>query len=556
MQAILALALALGAAAAPAPAPAWKLRAGMQVLDGPGSGRYTQIRVGPDGLATLVWNGEPGLRLARCTDRRCSTITPPQTVLNSSGHPVTNPRFIRMELAPNGNPVLAYATADDTQATIMHCHDLHCLAAETSVLATAHKVRHCDLALHPVVTGQAIVTFGLSDPPLPTSQDCKTCAGFRDASCRVANYTAFSECNCGGGGCDCSSCCAGQAKSDCCSVAPSTSGCQPVATHNGSTLLVFHMTTPANWKRATVATATAAFGVNTTSGLPTGGLEMPSVANREPQHWAPDLAYWDVAQRRLVLVQDVLGIVGAPRHLTVAQASREQQQSSPGCWPRLAPVLGGGLLVTFFDLERGALLSITCSVGSAASREDSGLFCADPQETDSSVGHRDVSDFGAGAFPSFAGGLSSPARKAGGSQAQVAFNSLVYFSQQGAPKAECEGFAPAPGCTGYLKVAEFAASGDSTAVHTLATGQAGFGRDASIAFQVSTPSATMITQHACADHICVGWLESESCLCWVVQQDQGGGGTAGTMLVSFLDLQGHDGLQTMRARLAIFDLSG
>ena len=293
----------------------WKLRGGaLEVLDGPGSGRYTQVRVGADGLATLVWNGEPGLRLARCADRRCSTITEPRTVLNSSGLPITNPRFVRMELAASGNPVLAFAIADDTQATVMHCGDPHCASdgVLATVLVTAAKVRHCDLALDPAVAGRAVVTFGLSYPPPPPAtatmmlEDCVTCSGFRDQACLAKNYTAFSECNCGGGGCDCSSCCAGQAMSDCCSVAPHTSGCipdPPAATSNGSTLLAFHMHTPTTWTHVVVASAAAAFGVNETSGLPTGGLEMPTVVNRDAQRWAPDLAYWDVEQRRVAAVR-------------------------------------------------------------------------------------------------------------------------------------------------------------------------------------------------------------------------------------------------------------
>ena len=172
--------------AAPSPPAKWKLRGGLKVLDGPGSGRYTQVRVGSDGLATIVWNGEPGLRLARCADPHCSTTTEPRTVLNSSGLPVTNPRFVRMELAENGNPVLAFATADTTQATVMHCNDPHCVTAATAVLATATKVRHCSLVLDPSVAGRAAVTFGLSDPPPPSnfdSKDCVTCAGFRDQTC-------------------------------------------------------------------------------------------------------------------------------------------------------------------------------------------------------------------------------------------------------------------------------------------------------------------------------------------------------------------------------------
>jgi hypothetical protein len=277
--------------APPPPPSAWKLRGGglLQVLDGPGSGRYTQVRIASgSGVATIVWNGEPGLRLARCTDRRCSATTAPRTLLNGSGHPVLNPRFLRMELAPGDWPVLAFATAGTTQATVMHCHDPLCLTAVTTVLTTAPKIRHCDLLLDPVVVGRMVVTFGLSmGPSAMPPKDCVTCSGFRDELCQQTNYTAFSECNCGGGGCDCSSCCAGQALSECCSVVPHASGCQTPPTptpSNRSTLLAFHTTGLGGaWLSTTVASAAAAFGVNESTGLPTGGLEMPCLVNRDPQ---------------------------------------------------------------------------------------------------------------------------------------------------------------------------------------------------------------------------------------------------------------------------------
>ena len=63
----------------------WTLRGNLTTLDGPGSGRYTQIRIAEDGLATIVWNGMPGLRLSRCTDILCTAATKPITIYNSSG---------------------------------------------------------------------------------------------------------------------------------------------------------------------------------------------------------------------------------------------------------------------------------------------------------------------------------------------------------------------------------------------------------------------------------------------------------------------------------------
>ena len=63
----------------------WIRHGNLTTLDGPGSGRYTQIRVAEDGFATIVWNGVSGLRLCRCTDVFCTSTTKPINVLNSSG---------------------------------------------------------------------------------------------------------------------------------------------------------------------------------------------------------------------------------------------------------------------------------------------------------------------------------------------------------------------------------------------------------------------------------------------------------------------------------------
>ena len=67
-------------------------------------------------------------------------------------------------------------------------------------------------------------------------------------------------------------------------------------------------------------------------------------------------------------------------------------------------------------------------------------------------------------------------------------NSLVYYSQQGRPAAACEGFAPAAHCNGSLKLVEFpdtlgGGGGSDVTVSTLSVGKAGFGRDASVAFE-------------------------------------------------------------------------
>ena len=83
--------------------------------------------------------------------------------------------------------------------------------------------------------------------------------------------------------------------------------------------------------------------------------------------------------------------------------------------------------------------------------------------------------------------------------------------------AGCEGFAPAAACKGSLKLAEFSPSSANATVSTLSTGKAGFGRDASVAF-VSDGSAV-------------------------------------SLLVTLLDLNGQDELQTMRAMLGTFDMT-
>jgi hypothetical protein len=72
----------------------------------------------------------------------------------------------------------------------------------------------------------AAAAAGGSSLSTASTTTCETCAGFRDASCQNQNYTLFSECNCGGGGCDCASCCPGSAVANCCGVGgPSSPGC-------------------------------------------------------------------------------------------------------------------------------------------------------------------------------------------------------------------------------------------------------------------------------------------------------------------------------------------
>ena len=58
-----------------------------------------------------------------------------------TGLPVTNPRFVRMEI-DGSNPVLAFGTQSSTEAQLIFCTDPFCNTTQnTIVLARAPKVR-------------------------------------------------------------------------------------------------------------------------------------------------------------------------------------------------------------------------------------------------------------------------------------------------------------------------------------------------------------------------------------------------------------------------------
>ena len=152
----------LSRAAPPQPTPTamtlWVLQS-LHLLDYPG-GRYTQIRCSPvDGLPTMVWNGQEGLRLSRCVDPVCSSWTPPVTL--SSADP--NPRFIRMEFSL-GLPVLVYAAANDTELHVTRCTDQACAAMHTLVVGRAQTVRHPGLSV--TEEGDVVVAAELSNASL------------------------------------------------------------------------------------------------------------------------------------------------------------------------------------------------------------------------------------------------------------------------------------------------------------------------------------------------------------------------------------------------------
>ena len=136
----------------------WVLQS-LHLLDYP-AGRYTQIRCSPvDGLPTIVWNGQDGLRLSRCVDPVCSSWSPPATLAVDP-----NPRFIRMEFAL-GLPVLVYAAANDTELHVTRCADQACNTIRTLVVGRAQTVRHPGLAV--TDEGDLVVAAELSNASLP-----------------------------------------------------------------------------------------------------------------------------------------------------------------------------------------------------------------------------------------------------------------------------------------------------------------------------------------------------------------------------------------------------
>ena len=232
-----------------------------------------------------------------------------------------DPRFIRMELMDGGAPVLAYAAANDTEAHVTWCDDVVCSTSTTVVVARAQRIRHTDLAMLDTATGEVQVVVGTSD----------------------------------------------------------------TTAKSGSTLLAAHLARGAILRSATIAEASAPFAINTTTGLPTGGLEMPALvvgASAATSH----VAYWDVVGRSLRLVLNAMS--AHPRTLTVASAaaspaspaSAASADSSPGAWARAVREEGSSLIVlAFFDLQAGSLLVATC--------DDIAQTCTPPRQLDA-VGHR------------------------------------------------------------------------------------------------------------------------------------------------------------------------
>ena len=156
--------------------------------------------------------------------------------------------------------------------------------------------------------------------------------------------------------------------------------------------------------------------------------------------------------------------------------------SSPGAWVRGIALDGGALLLAYWDLGLGQLRAVRC--------ERQPARCSAPTLLDRG-GRRDLSDFGAGAFPD----LRAPPQGLGGAAGGGAV--LAYFVE-GDSGGELRLLScPDANCT-------------APHVSTGARGGAGFGRDASVAF------------------------------------------APGALLVTLLDLQGADSPLRMAARLAVF----
>ena len=236
------------------------------------------------------------------------------------------------------------------------------------------------------------------------------------------------------------------------------------------------------------------FAIDPATHLPTGGLENPSLA--ELEDGSVVLAYWHVAERALKLVLNATD-AAARRSITVASAS-SADGSSPGAWCRVAAG-DGRVLIFFFDLPRGELRRAVCS--GETGRCESALV-------DGDVSLGDVSDFGAGGFPEL---RLPPAqfRQRGFAAGPV----YVYFSARATVSAN--------GTVGELRAVfcRTPACGGATGWtrRVLARGAGGFGRDASMAFVLQGPLQ------------------------------------APAMMVSFLDLQGEDAPEGMRAQLALFE---
>jgi hypothetical protein len=225
------------------------------------------------------------------------------------------------------------------------------------------------------------------------------------------------------------------------------------------------------------------FGTNDTTGLPIGGLEMPCLIPGATPDDESHVAYWDVVAQSLKIVFEA---TGPEPHTVVAEEGFDVfgSVSSPGGWVRAVRAgVSHSIVLTYFDLPAGALCVLTC--------DELQQSCTKAKKIDL-VGHNDVSDFGAGAFPEFRQmpGMSGPM--------------MTYFSEVGTGGQE-QGLLKLMSCSDPLCT--------KASVATLARGHKGFGRDCSL--------------------------------------EMVGDSMRPLLLVSFLDLQGKDSGDFMAARLAV-----
>ena len=420
-----------------AEAKTWHLQS-VRALDAP-AGRYTQLRVAGDGNATLVWNGNAphaGLRLTRCLDPACRVFAQPVTL----AHADPNPRFVRMQMGARSLPRIVFAGANDTKLFLLRCEDARCGGgapsdAKAVELAAADRVRYFDL---------------LVDDDDDEGEGCGANA--------FAVALSFEK-----GG-------SGVGEGSWLNVIygyPGDPGCP-----GGEVCEIAHSPHP--------------FTIDSHTNLPSHGLDNPVLARTKGNGLT--LAYWDIDAHALRLVFTPPGVLcgnSAAARTTVMVASNATGFVNPGAWTRMIAVDGGaGLVVAFFDLPAGVLYVAACDAGRHT--------CEAPRAVDTGVGHRDFTDYGAGAFPDM----------------QLAPDGnpvLVYFSEKGGDEHD--------GSAGQLK-AMLCADPKCAAFHVtvLASGLPGYGRDCSVAFA-----------------------------------------NDGNMLVSFLDLQGKDAPNAMVARLAVLE---
>ena len=424
----------------------WHLQS-VRALDAP-AGRYTQTRVAAsDGNATLVWNGNApraGLRLTRCLDPACARFAPPVTL----AHADPNPRFVRMELGGAGAaagslPRIVFAGENDTKLFFLRCANADCSdASSTSAkeLAAADRVRYFDLLVDD--GNDARGGCGADAFAVALSFD-KEGDGVGEGSWLNVVYGYPGDPGCPGG--------------EVCEIAHSP---QP-------------------------------FTIDPKTNLPSAGLDNPVLARTASNGLT--LAFWDIGARALRLVFTPPGVPcgdgeagGGARTVVTVASNATGGFTNPGAWTRMVAVNGGAhLIIAFFDLPAGTLYVAACD----AERHT----CETPRAVDTAAGHRDFTDYGAGAFPDL----------------RIAPDGnplLVYFSEAGGgDDGTAAGQLKAMVCADPLCAA--------FRVEVLASGAPGYGRDCSVAFDAAGER----------------------------------------MLVSFLDLQGKDTPGAMVARLGVWE---